>query len=233
MKKKPRQSAKFGQSSTADQFVNQNPRKLDRVKGSIPKRKKLLIVCEGENTEPSYFENFRLSTVEIVVVGSGKSSIELIEKTARRPDIKKYDEIWCVYDRDDRLASFNESLRLAEKHGFKVAYSIQAFEYWIFLHFFEHNGSPLDRVECKKRINKYLNQFGCSYGDMTGKKIDTKIWFLLHRVDANSGKTHEELAINRAKKVYDSYDHKNPVKEESSTTVFMLVEELIKFRQIA
>jgi hypothetical protein len=55
----------------------------------------------------------------------------------------------------------------------------------------------------------------------------------LHLVDKSSGKTHEELAINRAKKIYDSYDHKNPVKEESSTTVFMLVEELIKFRQIA
>lgn len=212
------------------QFEPNNAGFLGRSRPTLPKRKKILIMCEGENTEPSYFNNFRLTSADVRVAGLGISSIELIEKTKRQPDLHRYDEVWCVYDLDDRESSFNSSLRLATKYGFNVAYSIQAFEYWILLHFMDHNGSPLHRKDCMNFINKYLKQSGCSPEKSSGKKIDTKIFFILQSIEPQSGKTRQELAIKRAQRIYDSFDHKNPAKEESSTTVFKLVEELIKYR---
>jgi hypothetical protein len=187
-------------------------------------------MCEGENTEPSYFNKFRLTSADVRVAGLGISSTELIEKTKRQPDLNRYDEVWCVYDRDDRESSFNSSLHLAVKYGFNVAYSIQAFEYWILLHFLDHNGSPLPRKDCIQIINKYLKKFGCSFGESSGKKIDTKMIFIMQSIEPQTGSARQELAIKRAKRIYESLDHTNPAKEESSTTVFKLVEELLKYK---
>jgi hypothetical protein len=35
---------------------------------------------------------------------------------------------------------------------------------------------------------------------------------------------------SQGKKIFDKFDHASPAKEESSTTVYMLVEELLKYR---
>jgi hypothetical protein len=35
----------------------------------------------------------------------------------------------------------------------------------------------------------------------------------------------------RAERNYDDFDHKNPAKEKSTTTVFKLVRELLKYMQ--
>lgn len=186
-------------------------------------------MCEGKNTEPSYFIKFRLSTAVVRVAGLGISSIELIEKTKRQPDLNRYDEIWCVYDHDDRESSFNSSLSLAAKYGFNVAYSIQSFEYWLLLHFVDHNGSPLHRDNCLNLLNQTLKQFGCTFGKSSGKIIDTKLFFIMQCIDEQTGQTRQELAISRAERIYANYDHTNPAKEDSSTTVFKLVKELTKY----
>jgi len=38
----------------------------------------LLIVCEGEQTEPNYFESFQTSGVKIKVIGKGKNTLSLV-----------------------------------------------------------------------------------------------------------------------------------------------------------
>jgi hypothetical protein len=45
----------------------------------------------------------------------------------------------------------------------------------------------------------------------------------------NSGKERKTLAIERAKRNFAFFDQTNPAKEESSSTVFRLVEELMKY----
>jgi hypothetical protein len=45
--------------------------------------------------------------------------------------------------------------------------------------------------------------------------------------DPKTKESRQQLALKRAKKIYDGYDHQNPAKEESSTTVFKLVWELL------
>ena len=45
-----------------------------------------------------------------------------------------YSQVWVVFDKDD-FDDFDEAVALAEKYGFKVAWSNQSFEYWLYLHF--------------------------------------------------------------------------------------------------
>lgn len=60
--------------------------------------------------------------------------------------------------------------------------------------------------------------------------IDESFFEILDSIDSNTGKIRVSQAIARAKKIFDNYDHNNPAEEESSTTVFMLVEELLRYR---
>ena len=49
--------------------------------------------------------------------------------------------------------------------------------------------------------------------------------------DPNLKESRTEMAIKRARKIYEQWDHASPAKEESSTTVFLLVEEILKYAE--
>jgi len=70
--------------------------------------RRLLIVCEGEKTEPNYFKKFPVDKeiMEIYIEGEGYNTDSLVEKAIELKDqaIKKkepYNEVWCVFDRDN------------------------------------------------------------------------------------------------------------------------------------
>ena len=48
-------------------------------------------------------------------------------------------------------------------------------------------------------------------------------------MDEDTGKKRVDIAINRAERNYNRFSHTSPAKEESSTTVFKLVKELLKY----
>ncbi|MGL5912957.1 MAG: hypothetical protein ACRCZB_02240, partial [Bacteroidales bacterium] len=65
--------------------------------------------------------------------------------------------------------------------------------------------------------------------DGNGTKIVTRDFFeLLDGVDKKTQKKRIELAIERAERNYNQFNHSNPAQEESSTTVFRLAKELLK-----
>ena len=113
---------------------------LSRPQGTRVVKQSFLIVCEGMCTEPDYFRAFRMTTATIKAVG-GMNTISLVNKaiSIRDTDIKKkriYDQCWVVFDKDDFPASdFNQAIAIAERNGFRVAYSNQAFEYCVSVHF--------------------------------------------------------------------------------------------------
>jgi hypothetical protein len=88
-----------------------------------------------------------------------------------------------------RVTSFkvyltNPSLRIwqAERNNIKVAYSHQAFEYWLVLHFNDYQGEPMDRKLYKKTLNKFLKFFGLKYDDSLdkrGKSISDDLFIVL------------------------------------------------------
>jgi len=203
---------------------------LDRPDAELIEKPSILIVCEGKNTEPSYFNQFRLSSATIKSVGEGYNTTSLVNRATQLINEKKYDQVWCVFDKDDFSENdFNNAIKMAETYDFNVAYSNQSFEYWLILHFDDHQGAGMHRRDYNDKINKLLKPFNVAY-DGNGDKIVTESFFeLLNGFDRKTNNKRVDLAITRATRNYNQFDHNNPAKEESSTTVFKLVEELLRY----
>lgn len=208
---------------------------LERGEANILERPTILIVCEGENTEPSYFRQFKLSSATIKPVGEGYNTVSLVKRAIQLSKEKSYEQVWCVFDADPKTdnpkhtKNFNDAVRLAERKGFRVAYSNQAFEYWLILHFEDHQGGRMNRNDYNRKINQLLKPFGLTYDGESNKLIKEDFFEVLDGMDIKVNKERKCLAISRAKRNYDLFDHTNPASEESSTTVFRLVEELLKY----
>lgn len=203
---------------------------FDRPEPFLSEKPTILIVCEGENTEPSYFNQFRLSSATIKPVGEGYNTISLVNRAIQIASQGSFEQVWCVFDKDDFSDSdFNNAIIIAETNNFRVAYSNQAFEYWIIMHFDDHQGGGMHRVDYNSKINKHLKPYGVNYDGSGSKIITEEIFELLDGIDEKTQKERKQLAITRAERNYDKFDHSNPAKEESSTTVFRLVKELLKY----
>jgi len=207
---------------------------LERDEPKYNQNEKLLIVCEGTNTEPTYFEFFRYSTAAIEkmqIIGTGFNTLSLVEYAEKLKNTKYQDyKVWCVFDADPKpdnpkqLENFNNAIFKAEKLGFKCAYSHQAFEYWIILHFEDHQGFPMHRDLYYEKINKYLKKINPkAIYDKDNKIVTEEIFNILLGIDAKIGKSRKIIASERAEKIYNKCNHSNPAAEESSTTVFELV----------
>lgn len=203
---------------------------LERAEPSKIEKPTILIVCEGKNTEPSYFRQFKLSSATITAVGNGYNTTSLVNQAIELSQKRAYDQVWCVFDKDKFLAqNFNNAIAIATANSFGVAYSNQAFEYWLILHFEDHQGGGMHRDEYNDTLNKHLKPFGVSYEGNGNKFITEAIFELLESIDAKSKKSRIELAISRAERNYNLFSHVSPATEESSTTVFKLVQEILKF----
>lgn len=64
----------------------------------------MLIVCEGEKTEPNYFRAFPLATLDVRVVGAGANTRSVVEIAIQERDRARstdpFDRVWAVFDRD-------------------------------------------------------------------------------------------------------------------------------------
>lgn len=203
---------------------------FERVEPLLVQKPTFLIVCEGENTEPSYFSQFRLSTATIKPVGEGYNTVSLVNRAITLANEKFYEQVWCVFDKDDFSNNdFNDAIAIAEANNFGIAYSNQSFEYWITLHIDNHQGSGMHRDDYNSKINLLLKPYDLLYDGVGSKIITDEIFELIDGIDNKSKKERKILAIERAKRNYNQFDHSNPAIEESSTTVFRLVEELLKY----
>lgn len=207
---------------------------LKREENTLIEKPTILIVCEGENTEPSYFQQFKLSSATIEPIGEGYSTVSLVKRAIKLSKERDYDQVWCVFDADpkpdnpEQRKNFNQAIKLAQENDLKVAYSNQAFEYWIILHFDDHQGGKMDRGDYNYKINMCLKPHKIKYDGNGGKFITEEIFELLDGIDNKTGNERKQMAIKRAKRNYNQFDHTNPSIEESTTTVFKLVEELLK-----
>lgn len=128
------------------------PRSRGRRPATRPSLPRILILCEGAKTEPSYFlslvRDLDLPSVSIRSPKRGQWLTAGITTTVQqeRERDSDLDEVWCVLDHDERVAeiqSFRDWLEQNShvKHGKKGAAKIRAaistpcFEYWLLLHF--------------------------------------------------------------------------------------------------
>lgn len=178
-------------------------------------RQRFLIVCEGEKTEPNYFRSFRVpkDVFEIDVRGFGENPSRLVKIAKQLSEQEDYDQVWCVFDRDDfPKEDFNNAIKNARDKGIQVAYSNEAFELWYLLHF-EFLSTGIPRKDYIKKLKSLLG----------------------HKYQKNSDTIYEELfekqstAIKNATTLLKQYNPHNPVDDNPSTTVHLLVQELNRF----
>ena len=124
---------------------------FQRKKGTKEARKRYLIVCEGSKTEPNYFRelrhDLRLKTATIEICGEecGSDPVSVYEyavAVVEEEQGAKYDEVFCVIDKDDHK-NLDEALDKIAKHGngFTAILSYPCFEYWLLLHFVLHRNA--------------------------------------------------------------------------------------------
>jgi hypothetical protein len=182
-----------------------------------PPKDRFLIVCEGERTEPNYFRSFRVTTVDVDVVGTGANTEYVVREAIKlkRTATPGYDQVWVVFDKDSFPAKhFNNAITLANQNNIKVAYSNEAFELWFLLHFYYFD-SAITRNDYIVKLEEFL---GRKY-----KKNDEEIYDLLLR----SG--NQQAAIKSAATLLAKHPENNPAKANPSTTVHLLVRELLRF----
>jgi hypothetical protein len=160
----------------------QQARTLQRRKAMRQPYERLLIVCEGEKTEPNYLRaiqrQYRLSTTHVQVLHSqsGTDPAQVLahaRKLFEQGDMIKgltpraFDRLVVVFDRDQHVG-YHAALGQAQGlNGGKlrndegqavpvdVVASVPCFELWLLLHFEDVN-APLHRTEALDRLKVHL-----------------------------------------------------------------------------
>lgn len=114
----------------------------------MPPYAKVLIVCEGEKTEPNYFQGLRdyygLNTANVEVCGECDSNpMSLFRYAKQRYREEKdagdaFDRVYCVFDKDthaDYAQALDAIRRMTPKETYFAITSVPCFEYWLLLHF--------------------------------------------------------------------------------------------------
>lgn len=208
-------------------------RKYETLK---PRANSFLIVTEGECTEPMYFKGMKkliqeriggridvASVPRIDIHGKGMSTSHLIQATERLVKDAKivYQNVWIVLDRDD-FKDFDEAVRAAAEKGFKVAWSNQCFEYWLYLHF-SYSEAALHRDEWFKKLDELFSRY--SLGDGSYRKNYENVYELVNTYGS------VDAAIKNARSRMKGYDSRSckPSAYDPGTTVHELAEELKRY----
>ena len=169
-------------------------------------RKRVLVVCEGEHTEPRYFEalrnRLRMNTL-VVKATKGVDPRTLVniaskENQREKHNDERFDFVYCVFDRDSH-PQFEEASNLALAREFKLARSWPCFEFWLLLHFefvrapYARSGSSSPCDACIRDLRKHLP--GYSKGDQT---TFDNLWPLLEAAIANGYKAAADAAATSA-----------------------------------
>ena len=198
-----------------------------------------LIVCEDENTEPTYFEQFKNQipeeTIFLKPVGTGRDAkgvVEqaIIEKKKLSIEAKReVDVVWTVFDKDDadenatKIKRFEDAFKIAKDNKIETAYSNEVFELWLLLHLSEVDAQvALPRAEIyallQENIRGYEKHKAFEY-----EHGNASILPIINEVGS------QKDAINRAERLLLLQEAKTPIEANPSTKVHILVAELLEW----
>lgn len=189
-----------------------------------------LIVCEGKETEPNYFNGLKQKINEkygdkinivpaIKVKGTGLNTESLVKYTKQliNQSSKIYGQVWVVFDKDDyNDEQFNHAIKLNE---YNSAWSNPNFEIWLLSHFKRVNNA-MTKNEALKSLKKEFQNVSLGNYSKNDKEIFNKV----------TKDDRLKTAIKNCREMYDAFEgvatsaSKNPC-----TTVFMLVEDLSEY----
>ena len=195
------------------------------------------IFCEGQQTEPSYFEGFKrciednpvyrdMVLIEIEPCQAETMRvIGMAEKYIKKNEIER-GQVWCVYDKDSFPAKdFNSVVQRAECLNqqnpyvqYHAAWSNECIEFWFLLHFAYYTANN-HRTEYISFLNDKFRELGIGKYQKNMKNI---FEILLE-------KGSPKLAIRYAKRIMKSGEGRTPADIAPGTTVYALAEELAKY----
>lgn len=209
---------------------NFHHRRKDNKLGRKSKKKEILpfylIVCEGEKTEPKYFEWYKKNCkqyINININGEGKNTLSLVQKTyelkkkIEKEESIKFDKVWSIFDRDSfSQQNYNNAMDYAKKMGIETAYSNECFELWYLLHFNYYNTS-MDRDTMFSKLDEQLKKHkGICY-----EKNNPDMYELL--CDKQDIAIKNAIRLEKSIQIFDKWNH-NP-----STSIYILINELNKY----
>lgn len=202
----------------------------EAVRDLIPYR--ILIVCEGEKTEPGYFKTLKdllevkfrdlvdlkkVNLKELIEIdGSGKNTKSLVRHTLRLKAQASipFGHVWYVFDKDSFTnEQFNSAIINAEKEDIEVAWSNEAIELWFLLHF-EYISTGITRYQYIDKLNYIFKSIGLGKYE---KNMDG-IYNILKEYGS------QDFAIGNAKRLLK--DGFNYAGMKPATTVYKLIELL-------
>lgn len=143
---------------------------ISRRRPSVEPNKKIVVICEGQITEPNYLRIFsrlfRNPLVVVEVIPKGGPIRSLVEKAKVRKDaliregrrsrdsFDKNFEVWGMADVDAH-PKLSEALSVANDSGIKMALSNPCFEIWGVFHFELQDGG-IDRHAAQHRLEKLM-----------------------------------------------------------------------------
>ncbi len=191
-------------------------------------RRTVLLVCEGEKTEPNYFwalvgeEGVTQRCTVTVKKGEGRTPELALRKAMgqkRQADDRQqpYDEIWVVVDVETRRdpSDWETIRRQAAKNSIRLCLSNPCFEVWFLMHFGHSGTGFLNARQATEELNKLWNaHFDRDYdkGDeghyekvahLTDDAIKNAKWVLANQ---HAGK-QDILECNSATEVYELVEH--------------------------
>jgi hypothetical protein len=204
-------------------------RKARKVETIEPRADSYLIACEGEKTEPLYFDAIakevkrklggNLDVPIINTFGEGRGTVKLVEKAIELVNRANtnYQHVWVVMDKDD-FTDFDEAIEMARAHGFEVAWSNQCFEYQLYPHFF-FSDSALHRNDWMSKLSEIFSSWGIR-DEGYEKNLDDLYEIVstygdFPRAQANAQRMRERFS-----------DGRPPSLRDPCTTVDLLVGEL-------
>lgn len=210
----------------AERFEKQDTK---RIENSRNKRKYYLIVCEGEKTEPNYFQAMKndlpRGTIEHVdIEGTGTSCLRIISETIKirnrkeRINSRKYDRVWAVFDKDSfPNEQFDNAIHKSSSKDINCAWSNEAFELWYCLHFqFVNHG--MSRKDYSAFIGREISKL--TKRDFEYKKNDPNMFKLLKTIG------NQNQAIKWAKKLNGSFNDNKYSLHNPCTKMYELICEL-------
>jgi len=210
-------------SSAAEMASKRRNRKRRPARGPAAKspKRRLLLVCEGEVTEPSYFRGFerwaRNNTVEIVVSNTHGVPLTLVqyaaekkqqaEEQARRKEdsFLAYDEVWCVFDVDEH-PRLSDARELARSKQVELAISNPCFELWLLLHWRESPGQR-HRHDLQRMLKDYVDPY------------DKQVDFALFSFGIPD-------AIRRARRLDEEAEEEGEAGRNPTTGVYLLTDSI-------
>jgi len=213
----------------------QEARELRRHAARRQPADRLLIVCEGEKTEPLYLNEIRQelrlpsANIQVQPTAYGTEPLRIVEYAEdlfmsgnRERGIlpRSFDRVIAVFDRDShhtyhaaiaKAASLNE--RITNDEGVKVPFepvvSVPCFELWPLLHF-EDVLAPIERGDVYQRLQQHLPGYAkgqASLWAMTKPQLDDATARAKALIAAGGHAHHGQLPFTEMHTLVDQLRH--------------------------